>query len=56
MCILKFTKGHNSIKRVGEVMVLVLCTWSDKCFIFVPGFAKVSQRVSELQNRKLGRR
>ena len=52
MCILKFTKGHNSIKSVGEVTVLVLYTSSDfifaLCFIFVPSFAKSSKRVSEL--------
>ena len=27
--ILKFTKGHNSIKNVGGVTVLVLCTSPD---------------------------
>ena len=26
---MKFTKGHNSVKSVGEVKVLVLCTLSD---------------------------
>ena len=25
----KFTKGQNSVKSVGGVMVLVLCTMSD---------------------------
>ena len=29
ICILKFTKGHNSIKSVSGVKVLVLCTSSD---------------------------
>ena len=29
ICILKFTKGHNSIKSLGGVKVLVLCTSSD---------------------------
>ena len=24
-----FSKGHNSVKTVGKVMVLVLCTLSD---------------------------
>ena len=28
-CILKFTKGHNSIKTVDRVMVLALCNLSD---------------------------
>ena len=27
--VLKITKGHNSVKIVGRVMVLVLCTSSD---------------------------
>ena len=27
--ILKFIKGHNSVKSVGGVMVLVLCTLPD---------------------------
>ena len=38
------TKGHNSIKAVGGVIVLT----GYHCFIFVPKFAKMSQRVSEL--------
>ena len=25
----KFSKGHNSVKNVGEVNVLILCTVSD---------------------------
>ena len=29
IAILKFSKGHNSIKHVDGVMVLVLCTSSD---------------------------
>ena len=29
ICILQFTKGHNSIKSVGGVRVLVLSTLSD---------------------------
>ena len=29
ICILKFTKGHNSVKSVGVVRILVLCTLSD---------------------------
>ena len=27
--IIKFSKGHNSVKNVGGVTVLVLCTSSD---------------------------
>ena len=29
ICILKFSKGHNSVNNVGGVMVLVLSTLSD---------------------------
>ena len=29
ICILKFAKGHNSVKSIGEVMVLGLSTSSD---------------------------
>ena len=29
ICILNFGRGHNSVKRVGEVMVLVLSTSSN---------------------------
>ena len=29
ICILKFSKGHNSVNSVGGVMVLVLSTLSD---------------------------
>ena len=29
VCILKFSKGHNSVNSVGGVMVLVLFTLSD---------------------------
>ena len=25
----KISKGHNSVKNVGGVMVLFLCTWSN---------------------------
>ena len=27
-----FSKGHNSVKNLGKVMVLVLCTSSDDAF------------------------
>ena len=30
-----YSTRHNSVKNVDGVMVLVLCTSSDKCFIFV---------------------
>ena len=29
ICIRKFIKGHNSVKSVGGVAVLILCTLSD---------------------------
>ena len=45
--ILKITKGNNSAKNVGGVTVVNLCTvWS--CFIFLPCFVKLSQKVSKL--------
>ena len=28
MCILKITKGYNSLKGIGGVMIFVLCTMS----------------------------
>ena len=31
ICILKFAKGHNSVKTVGGVMVPVLSTLNDTC-------------------------
>ena len=49
VCIMKFSKGLNSVNSFGGVMVLVLSTLSDWCFIFVPSFVEVSHRVSELQ-------
>ena len=33
ICILKFAKGHNSVKIVGGDMVLVLSTLSDNACI-----------------------
>ena len=39
----KISKGHNSVKDVGEVSVLVLCTSSGDCFYsVVPSFVKIS--------------
>ena len=29
VCILKISKGSNSVNRIGEVMVLILSTLSD---------------------------
>ena len=43
---MKFIQGHNSIKNVGGVMLLVLCT-SPEYALYDPSFVKVSQRVSE---------
>ena len=48
VCILKISKAHNSVNSVGGVMALVLSTIS-WCFIFVPSFVEVSDRVSELR-------
>ena len=33
ICILKFTKGHNSVKTVGGVTALIHCTLSDVCYL-----------------------
>ena len=46
---MKFTKGHNSVKSVGGVKVLVLCTLSDNALYLYQVFSTVSQRVSDLQ-------
>ena len=33
--IVKFSKGHNSVKNVGGVMILVLCTtFNDALYLF----------------------
>ena len=42
----QFTKGHNSVKTV-ELWYLI-SAHQLSCFIFVPSFKKISQRVSEL--------
>ena len=47
VCILKFSKGNNSVNSLGGVMALILSTSSDGD-IFVLSFVKVSHRVSEL--------
>ena len=42
--ILKSTKGHYSIKNVGEVMVLVLYTLSDDAFdLYSKGFRVIEE-------------
>ena len=43
--IVKFSKGHNSVKTVDGVMVLLLAR-PLKIHKFVPSFMKISQRVS----------
>ena len=45
----QFTKGHNSVKTVNGVMVLVLSTLSDNGIYLYEVLSKLSQRVSELQ-------
>ena len=42
-----FSKGHNSVKSVGRVMVLVLCISSDQA-LYLYSFLKISKRVSEV--------
>ena len=49
ICILKFTKGHNSIKSVGGVTVLVLFTSSDNALYLYQVLSKYLRRVSGLQ-------
>ena len=50
--ILKFTKGHNSIKMLVELWYLFyICLI---IFIFEPSFVKLSLRVSELQTQTVG--
>ena len=43
VCILDFSKGHQSVNSVGGVMVLVLCTLSDSVLYF---FTKFCQSIS----------
>ena len=38
--ILKFTKGHNSIIKVSEVMVFDLCTSSDDALYLYQWFSE----------------
>ena len=40
VCILKFSKGHNSVNSVGGVMVLVLSTSSDSVLYFYQVLSK----------------
>ena len=37
---MKFTKGHNSVKSVGGVKLLVLCTSSDNALYLYQGLPK----------------
>ena len=43
-----FSKGHNSVKNIRRVMVLVLCISSDDALYFLQSFMKMSQRVYQL--------
>ena len=49
ICILKFSKGDNSVNSVGGFMVLICSTLSDSVLFSVPRFVKVSHRISELR-------
>ena len=40
VCILKFSKGHNSVKSVGGIMALVLFTLSDGVLYLYQVFSK----------------
>ena len=53
ICILKFTKGHNSVESVGGVTVLIVLT----CLIMLYICVKFCQSISkglELQTRTIG--
>ena len=44
ICILKFAKGHNTVKNADEVMVLVLSTSSDNAlhmYHVLPKYLKI---------------
>ena len=41
--ILNVSKGHNSVKNVGGVTVLVLCTSSDCAIIFIKFRVSISK-------------
>ena len=45
ICILKFTKGHNSVKNVGGVTVLY-------CLIMLYIYGKFCQRISKVSELK----
>ena len=47
----QFTKGHNSVKTLSGVMLLVLCTLFNDALNLYQSFKKTSQRVSELLSR-----
>ena len=48
--IFNFSKGYNSVKYVGGVKILILCTSFDYalCFMLGQSFMRISKRVSEL--------
>ena len=41
---MKFAKGHNSVKNVGGVMVLVVCTSYDDALYLYQGLSKYLKR------------
>ena len=53
ICILKFAKGHNSVKYVGGIMVLVLSTLSDNALYLYQVLPKylMGFRVMDLNSR-----
>ena len=53
----KLSKGHNSVKNVGGVSVLVLCTSSDDGYICIKFHENILNgiRVMELQRKVNGR-
>ena len=54
ICILKFTKGHNSVKSVGGVSVLILCTWSDNALYLYQVLSKYLRGFQSYRSKHQG--
>ena len=55
-CLLKYTKGHNSVKSVGVVMELVLYISSDNALYLHQVWQKYLKRFQKFRPRQKGRR
>ena len=49
--VIKISKGYNSIKNIGGVMLLNICTLSDYVLYLYQASRKISQMGSELLRR-----